>query len=308
MRVLLIDEASLVGATTLYQIDKRLRQILHTPTSYFANVDIIFSGDLYQANPVRDSLIFENPKIHKNTIPYDFWPEKIKCYQLYTAMRKKDPLFIDVLNRMRLNTQTDQDIAYVNNNCYRMAPLSPVFPYIFYRNKDVHNHNAKMLSLTEGEQITLLAIDNYETPRSSYFAFDKAISLPSTITVKQNMLVELYAGNYNTSDGLVNGAEGIFKSYSSNNNGPDIVWIEFSDTEIGKQQRNKFKQLYDINISPNWTPILRIAKSLAMSHNKLQITIRKQFPIQLSCARTIHRTQGLTLDQLAFDPTGVPCF
>lgn len=220
----------------------------------------------------------------------------------------KRPIVHRCTNRMRLNTQTDQDIAYVNNNCYRMAPLSPVFPYIFYRNKDVHNHNAKMLSLTEGEQITLLAIDNYETPGSSYFAFDKEISLPSTITVKQNMLVELYAGNYNTSDGLVNGAEGIFKSYSSNNNGPDIVWIEFSDTEIGKQQRNKFKQLYDINISPNWTPILRIAKSLAMSHNKLQITIRKQFPIQLSCARTIHRTQGLTLDQLAFDPTGVPCF
>jgi len=87
------------------------------------------------------------------------------------------------------------------------------------------------------------------------------------------MLVELYVGNYNTNDGLVNGTEGIFKSYSCNNNRPDIVYIEFSDTEIGKQQRNKFKQLYDINIFPNWTPIFRIAKSLAMSHNKLQITI-----------------------------------
>ena len=65
------------------------------------------------------------------------------------------------------------------------------------------------------------------------------------------MLVELYAGNYNTNDGLVNGAEGIFKSYSSNNNRPDIVWIEFSDPEIWKQQRSKFKQLYDINILPN---------------------------------------------------------
>ena len=119
------------------------------------------------------------------------------------------------------------------------------------------------------------------------------------------MLVELYAGNYNTNDGLVNGAKGIFKSYSSNNNRPDIVWIEFSDPEIGKQQRSKFKQLYAINILPNWTPIFRIEKSLAMSPNKLLITIRKQFPIQLACARTIHRIQWLTLDQIAFDPTGV---
>jgi len=58
--------------------------------------------------------------------------------------------------------QTDQDIAYINNNCHRLAPLSPFFPYILYRNKDVHTHNAKMLSLTAGEQIMLTEIDNYE--------------------------------------------------------------------------------------------------------------------------------------------------
>ena len=44
---------------------------------------------------------------------------------------------------------------------------------------------------------------------------------------------------------------------------------------------------------------------MAIANNKSQITIRKQFLIQLACARTIHRTQGLTLDGLAFDQTGV---
>jgi len=184
---------------------------------------MIFSRDLYQENPLRDSLIFENPKINKNIIPYDFWAKKMKCYQLHTPMHQKDPLFIDVLNRMRLNMETDQDIAYINNNFYSPTPLSSIFPYIFYQNKDVHSHNAKMLSLTKGEQILLAAIDNYEIPGSRYFSFDKEISLPSTITVKQYMLVELYTGNYNSNNGLVNGAEGIFKSYSSNNNRLDIV-------------------------------------------------------------------------------------
>ena len=46
LRVLLIDKVSVIGATFLYKIGKRLRQIKHTPTSYFANVDLILSGDL----------------------------------------------------------------------------------------------------------------------------------------------------------------------------------------------------------------------------------------------------------------------
>jgi exonuclease III len=33
--------------------------------------------------------------------------------------------------------------------------------------------------------------------------------------------------------------------------------------------------------------------------------VRIQFPVQLACARTIHRAQGLTLEKVAFDPKGV---
>ena len=37
------------------------------------------------------------------------------------------------------------------------------------------------------------------------------------------MLVELYAGNYNIEDGLVNGADGAFKSYSKDKKQVDVV-------------------------------------------------------------------------------------
>jgi ATP-dependent exoDNAse (exonuclease V) alpha subunit len=36
-------------------------------------------------------------------------------------------------------------------------------------------------------------------------------------------------------------------------------------------------------------------------HLKIQKTISNQ----IACARTIHRSQGLTLDNVAFDPTGI---
>jgi hypothetical protein len=66
--VVLIDEVSLVGSTFLYQIDKQLREIKHSPTKSFGNVDIIFCGDLYQAQHVKYSLIFENPMLNKEKL------------------------------------------------------------------------------------------------------------------------------------------------------------------------------------------------------------------------------------------------
>ena len=103
LRVVLIDEASLVGSTFLYQIDKRLREIKHSPTTYFGNVNMIFCGDLYQAQPVKDSLIFETPILNKQKSSYNFWQEKVKCYELHMPMHQKDENFIRILNKMRLN-------------------------------------------------------------------------------------------------------------------------------------------------------------------------------------------------------------
>jgi hypothetical protein len=135
LRVLLIDEASLIGATFLYEVDKHLRQIKHTPTSYFGNVDLIFSGDLYQAQPIRDSMIFEEPVINKKKFHTHFGEMRSSAYQLQSTMHQKDIDFIRILNKMRLNEQSNQDIEYINAHFHRTPPLDPLFPYIFLGTK-----------------------------------------------------------------------------------------------------------------------------------------------------------------------------
>ena len=62
-------------------------------------------------------------------------------------MRQTDENFISTLNRIRTNNQTEDDLAYINRNCLRLAPNDPTFPYLFYKNKDVAIHNKKMLSI-----------------------------------------------------------------------------------------------------------------------------------------------------------------
>ena len=54
---------------------------------------------------------------YKNVIPYDFWKQKMKCYQLKTAMRQKDTHFVIMLNRIRLNEKSKEDIDYTLCHC-----------------------------------------------------------------------------------------------------------------------------------------------------------------------------------------------
>jgi hypothetical protein len=58
LQLVFIDEASLIGSQFLYSIDNQLRSIKHVQTKYFGNIDMIFCGDLYEAQPIQDSLIF----------------------------------------------------------------------------------------------------------------------------------------------------------------------------------------------------------------------------------------------------------
>ena len=87
------------------------------------------------------------------------------------------------------------------------------------------------------------------------------------------MLVELYARNYNIEDDLVNGADGAFKSYSKDKKQVYVVWVEFVDPIVGKLQREKFHEFYDGKISPTWTTIFRVIKSLSWSEGRKETIV-----------------------------------
>ncbi len=63
--------------------------------------------------------------------------------------------------------------------------------------------------------------------------------------------------------------------------------------------------MYEHEIHPTWTPIEPISKDIQIGSNSSHIITITQFPIQLVGTCTIHQTQGLTPDYLAFDLTNV---
>ncbi len=88
-----------------------------------------------------------------------------------------------------------------------------------------------MFNKTYGPTINFEAIDiHHHSCPSPYKLPDdpsKTVGLRITIHIKQNMVVELYAGNYATYDGLVNGVDSVFKTSSYHDK--TIIWILFSN-------------------------------------------------------------------------------
>lgn len=221
----------------------------------------------------------------------------VKYFELKTVVCQTNSQFVSILNRIRTCEQTDEDISYINATCYKPRPNNPTLPHLFQRNSTVDEHNKSILDYLPMTLYVLEAIDHTDTTIDITPYHVEKTTLPTTIFVKQGILIELIAGNLDTQDGLVNGADGIFQLHTTQHH--DIVWIEFCDPHVGRLCREQMHNLYTDSIPNSWTPITRITRKIKTSSKTITSS---QYPIQLACARTIYRAQGLTMDAVAFDP------
>jgi hypothetical protein len=196
LQLLFIDDAYLIGNRFLYSIDNQLRNIKHVHTKYFGNIDMIFCGDLYQAQPIQDSLIFEKPMVNIQIVMHDFWKDNTKCFELHTTMHQTDETFNAILNRMRTNNQTHDDLTYINSRCMRHAPIEPTFPSLFYMNRHVAMHNRYMLSLIPSDDIIINSIYLKEDNHGNVPRHEHTTTLHLQLVLKLDTLVEIYACNY----------------------------------------------------------------------------------------------------------------
>jgi len=75
------------------------------------------------------------------------------------------------------------------------------------------------------------------------------------------MLVELCVNNYATFNGLVNGADGIFKTLTTYCE-KTIIWIMFQNFKIGTLTKEIYNHYYDNNIDSKWILIEPIIKDI----------------------------------------------
>jgi len=83
-------------------------------------------------------------------------------------------------------------------------------------------------------------------------------------------------GTFATSDGFVNGANGIFKTLTTYCE-KTIIWIMFQNSKIRMLARKKYSHYYDNDIESKWTPIESIIKDIRIGKSQSFIIRKIQF-------------------------------
>ena len=164
LKVLIIDEISLVDADMLYKIDLRLREITQMGVP-FGNVAIFVLGDLMQLRPVSGRFIFLDPRNTQFLLTSEMDPlwRKFECINLEINHRQgEDKEYANILNRIRIGQETAQDIEMlrlqVRKENHKDIRNEKDALYIFGTNSNVNKINNKRLKqMKEKEHIAKLS-------------------------------------------------------------------------------------------------------------------------------------------------------
>ena len=111
LKLIIIDEISMIGNITLLHIHQRLKEIFGvSSTDLFAGISIIAVGDLYQLPPIKKKAVFDDYKMETLNLCH---PRSVfKMIELTEIMRQKnDKAFTELLNRIRTASHTEHDIT-----------------------------------------------------------------------------------------------------------------------------------------------------------------------------------------------------
>jgi len=311
----IIDEVSMVGSNMLLEIHRRLQQIKGaSDNKVFGGVSILAVGDLYQLPPVGQTPLFStvNDCYAQLYGSGSLWVDHFLMHELTQIMRQRgDSAFSELLCRVRTDSCTSDDIRVLKSR--EMAADAEDYPthalHVYRLNADVDTRNSHMLNslAPESAQFTIKAIDSV-AGQTSHFSLlnvsDKRSEtggLHGTLKLAIGARVMLTT-NVDVSDGLVNGARGeVVHVVTNNSSQVTSLLVRFDNNRVGYKaiQTSQYRSRFPHAVPLSKYEVVFFAKGKRGSEIK-----RLQFPLTLAWATTIHKVQGLTLDEIVVDMKG----
>ena len=300
LRVLIIDEISLVRSDLLYQLDFRLQKDIFQNLITFGNVAVFVLGDIMQIRPPGARHVFLGPLDPRLQILHQLDPlwKKFEVVILKTNHRQgEDKEYADILNRIRVGEQTKEDIEVLNTRVFpRNSPEIPKDGLIITgTNEIVNRFNNQKLNELPGELFEFKAQVTSDTRGEFVPKLDKGGQVTGTtlqyiLNLKLGCKVML-TWNIDVCDTLTNGTLGqviAFKRDSKNK--VKYILIKFDDPRSGQERR---KELNFENEYPgeDLTPIEKMEIEFTYGEKGSSTATAVNWPLKLAYSGTSHKVQ-----------------
>ena len=287
MELLVIDEVSMLRADVLDAMDFMMRRVRRNERP-FGGVQVLFIGDLLQLPPVVKNEEWEMLKnyyrgmffFHSHVIQ-QFPPLYIELDKIF---RQTDAEFIDVLNNLRHNKITSEDVQLLNQFVQPDFDLKKNKGFIILttHNSKADTINAQSLKDLEGKRFTYLPEITDDFPEKIY-------PLEEKLQLKVGAQVMFIKNDLNFEKQFFNGKMGVISSLTEKE-----IFVHFPE-----ENKTIEVERYE------WQNIRYKVNENTKEIEEEVIGTFVHYPIKLAWAITVHKSQGLTFEKAALDVSQV---
>ncbi len=282
--LLVIDEVSMLRADVLDAIDFRLRSVKRNYNSPFGGVQVLMIGDLYQLPPIakdqewrilqkfyKSIHFFESKALGESGMIY---------LELNKIFRQKDDQFISVLNHLRDDQVTQEDVDLLNKHYQPTSQIKEIRDCITLT---THNYKADKINRERLDAITK-ASHFYEAEVSGDFP-ESMFPVGESLELREGAQVMFIRNDSSGSGDYFNG-----KLAQIDKLREDEIEVIMEGSSYSYLLKKEVWENKKYVIDPE-------SKDL---YEEVVGTFT-HFPIKLAWAVTVHKSQGLTFDKAIID-------
>lgn len=277
-KILFIDEISMISGELFNKLDIVFKYFRPWDQNKpFGGIQLIICGDVMQLPPVFKNYLNEEQLFFFESRAYQEANFHI-CY-LTESKRQSDSTFVDALNKIRIGDHSGLNI--INKRIDYIFPKSIIKPVkLFCINSSVDKYNKICLDSIESKSVFFYSKDSGEDRH--ILQLDKNCMAPKVLELKIGAQCILLS-NLDIEGGFVNGTIG--KIIKFENNLPVLQKDDGSTLIIDNDSWEIKEQIIDNSGHITY-------KSVAS---------RRQIPLKLGYAISIHKSQSMSIDKLEID-------